>query len=311
MSPKTEPRVTVTVILYNSEDLLKECLDSIRGPAAEGLASVVAVDNASPDSSAEIIRSRYPWVKLIESSANVGFAAGCNLSWKAVDSDYWLLMNPDAKFLDAGGLERLVAWMDRHPDVGVASPDVLAAHGGSAFPARRYPTIFLFVLEGSRIRKLLPDKVRASIMLGPYWNRGDMFDAEWVPGTAMIIRRKAVEEAGLLSEKFFMYGEDIEFCWRVRKAGWKVGYCDSVKVHHGDSSSAVRTWGNAEKENKIARGIFDAVCEIFGVTYARRLFRTYHLLSYLESKNPVTRRQEREAAGNRARVYREVLAQLK
>lgn len=295
--------ITVTVVLYNSDDLIESCLDSIASAATRGVASVIAVDNCSPDDSVKVIRASFPWVRIINAEINGGFAKGCNLAWNEVNGPYWLLLNPDASFISETGLEELVEWMNEHSDVGVASPDIVDNEGTSNFPARRFPSILRLYLESSRLHKLLPTKWRARLLMGIYASPQDTVDADWVPGTAMIVRTTAVKEVGLLSEDFFMYGEDIEWCWRFRKHGWKVGYCSEVSVRHGDSTSSVKSWGGEEKERRMIHGIFEAVKRMNGKVYAFALWASLAMLARIESLNPSLNHQEKRRCRQLATCY--------
>ncbi|CAF4927172.1 unnamed protein product [Rotaria sp. Silwood1] len=211
------PSVSITTVLYNSAAHLKDCFSSIEKNVLDGLAELIVVDNASPDNSAEIIKENFPFAKLIVSEKNLGFSGGCNLSWSQVRGRYWLLLNPDTVFPE-DGLENLIKWMDEHPKIGAASSDIVNSNDKSERPGRSFPSVLLTLLEFTRLHLLLSTNFRSRLFHGTYWIDGDQLDADWVTGTVMILRREVVEKVGLLSESFFMYGEDMEWCWRIKQA---------------------------------------------------------------------------------------------
>src|SRR5262249_29703055 len=163
------------------------------------------------------------------SDINRGFAGGCNFAWPYASGKYWFLLNSDV-IVPSGGLERLVEWMELHPEIGAASPGLTNHASQGASVARRFPSVTSTLLEMLRLHLLMPRTLRAEVLLGSYWPIArDHLDVDWVPATAMIIRREAVNSAGLLSERELMYGEDIEWCWRIRRTGWRIGVCGSLR----------------------------------------------------------------------------------
>lgn len=285
MSGGPRPAVTVTVVLHNSEVGLTACLRAIHRDMQTGLANLVVVDNASPDSSAQIVMREAPYATLVRSEENLGFAAGVNLAWPHVLGRYWMLLNPDTVVADQG-LARLVEWMDRHPRIGIASPEIVSADGIPSSAGRALPSILRSACELTRLHRLLPAPMRARLLRGSYWLGGDQFDTGWVPGTAMIARHETVAEIGTLDARMFMYGEDLEWCWRARRAGWRIGVCSAVIVVHAGATSACRTWDADEALQRMATGVFDAVQRVRGGAYARCYMRIEGLSLRLESLHP-------------------------
>jgi N-acetylglucosaminyl-diphospho-decaprenol L-rhamnosyltransferase len=284
--------LTVTLVLFNSGRHLQECLRSFVGSVRSGFAEIVAVDNATPDNSVEILSQEVPETRVVRSPTNKGFAGGCNLAWPHMSTRYWMLLNPDT-VVPEGGLETLVAWMDAHPDVGAASPNIVASDGNPQYVARRFPSAALILTEALRIHRLFPARRRARLLLGPLWKEGDLTDGDWVSGTALIVRREAVEAAGLLSERYFMYGEDIEWCWRLQKAGWKVGLCSSVTVQHRVKGSSRETWSENEMEARWLGGYYQACVQLRGRIGTLAIQLANVLAMAIESMNPRRTREER------------------
>lgn len=298
------PVVTVTIVLHNSEHGLTACIDAIRPELDDGFAELVAVDNASPDGSVELLRHSAPGAEVIDAGHNRGFACGANLAWPRVRGRYWMLLNPDV-VLDPGGLRVLAEWMDARPSVGLASAELSEAHGGGLPSAgRAVPAAWRPLLEASRLHRLLPRELRARLLRGAYWTGGDQLDAGWVPGTAVIVRREAIDSAGLLDEQFFLYGEDIEWCGRMRAAGWAVGVCSSVNARHDESASARETFGVNETDARMIAGEIRAVRMLHGDSYARRYARAIALALKLEAIAPGRSREQRERIRKAAHNWR-------
>ncbi len=249
------PAVSITVVAYNSASCIGQALRSIRDEVRAGYAEAILVDNASPDNSVEVARAACPEAVIVRADENRYFAAGCNLSWPRVRGRYWLLLNPDVT-VPAGGLRELVDWMDIHPAVGAASPNLSDPHGFPQAPARRFPSIRLALLELSRVHRLVSRERRADLFLGSYYPRGEHLDVDYVVGAAMIIRREAVIDAGLLSEHVPMYGEDSEWSGRIRSAGWHVALAGTRPWTHIFEASTSRTWDQRERAIRTWTGIY-------------------------------------------------------
>jgi len=296
-----DPPVTVTTVLYNSEDSLPRYAAAL-GPGVErGLIRLIAVDNASPDASAAELRRLLGGAEVLDNPANLGFAAGCNRAWPLVESKYWMLVNPDVE-ADAAGVERLVEWMDRHPGVGLASPRLRGPDGAEVRVARAHDSLVRPLVRALRLHKLLPRRSRTRWLLP-----GEPGAAEivvgWVPGAAMIARAGAVAEVGPLDESFFMYGEDREWCWRMSRAGWQVGVCEDVTFTHGHGTSAKATWDERERVHREVAGQLKAARRTRGRLWARWFALVASIVILAESLDPRWGGDLRDARRLRGRLY--------
>lgn len=280
-----QPTISITVVAFNSERCLRECLLAVRPDVVTGFAELLVVDNGSPDGSAEIVEREFPEATLIRSETNRKYSGGCNLAWPQVRGRYWLLLNPDCVVPD-GGLQELAEWMERHPELGAASPELVDSKGRVQSAGRRFQSISKSLLELSRLHLLLPARYRSNFFLGSYWNGGEHLDVDWAPGTALLVRREAVDDAGLLSENVLFYGEDSEWCWRIRKAGWRIGVCGSVTFLHDEGQSTSRTWDEEETSRRMLRGVYDAYRLMRGSIYARALMAVNTLAFAIEAYRP-------------------------
>lgn len=298
--------VTVTIVLYNSADHLEDCLLSLAPDLEAGLANLVAVDNASPDASAALVSRVAPDAQVLVSEYNRGFAGGCNLAWSRVDTPYWLLLNPDTQ-LEPGALAELVAFMESRPELGAASPWLRdPTRSGRLYPGRPLPSLWRTLVELLRLHRLLPGGLRARVLLGPYVTdraAAAAPDPGWIPGTALIVRASAVAEAGPLDESFFLYGEDLEWCWRMRDAGWGIGVSDRATVLHHERTSSDRTWSSEVVDDRIAEGILRACALRRGRLRAGSVGLATALALALEALDPRRSRDQRQLAARTSRAW--------
>lgn len=287
------PCISVCIVLYNCARELRACLESIQAEVDSGWAEVVAVDNASPDDSVAMIREIAPSARLVRLATNRGFAAGANAALALGAARYRLLLNPDVR-VPGGGLQALVTWMDRHPAVGIASPELVSLDGARVAAGRAFPSVTSSLLEFSRAHRLLPSALRGRILQGPYRRPADWTNAGWVPGTAMVIRAAALAEVGGFDERFFLYGEDIELCWRIRQTGWLVGVCAATAFQHDGSASAVRSFGWRETQERVAAGIHAATIRIRGHRTARLIALLTGATLVLEARDRKHTQEQRQ-----------------
>jgi len=232
----------IVIVNYNTREDLGRCLDSIADSPGRHPYRVIVVDNCSSDGSVEMVREAYPWVELIPSAYNGGYAYANNIGLRALgfgctdDSivypAYALLLNPDT-ILPPDTLDTMVDFMDQHPDIGVIGPRLVRRDGSLDRACRRsFPTpeVSLYHLLG--LPRLFPDSERFGRYNMTYLDEMVETDVDAVVGAFMLMRGTALHQAGLLDEKFFMYGEDLDLCYRIKANGWRVHYYPAVTVLH-------------------------------------------------------------------------------
>lgn len=228
--------LSIVIVSYNTRDMLRDCLRAL--PAAtEGLAvETFVVDNHSPDDSAGMVAAEFPDVRLLANTDNPGFARANNQAFALCTGRYVLALNPDTE-AEPGALTALVRFMDAHPDAGVCGPKLLNSDGSLQHNGRRFPTPWREFLAVSGLRKFN----RAAFDGVLEYGRED-FDAlcevDQVSGACLLVRRSVMEQVGMFDPDFFMYYEEIEWCWRIRRAGWKVYYVPQSRVVHHWMGSA-------------------------------------------------------------------------
>lgn len=216
--------VSAVVVVLNGLPWLERCLESVRG------LETVVVDHGSTDGSVELVRERFPDARLVE-QGNVGMGGGNNAGMRVASGRYFLLLNPDA-WLRPGAAERLAAFADANPDVAVVGPRLLNPDGTLQRSLRAFPTVWRLATEYLFVRKLAP---RSSLFNPLYvggFDHAETRDADWVSGACLLVRRAATEEVGLFDEDFFMFSEETDWCYRFRRAGWRVVFYPEAEVAH-------------------------------------------------------------------------------
>ncbi|MBI3946278.1 MAG: glycosyltransferase family 2 protein [Armatimonadetes bacterium] len=230
--------VVVAVVNWNTRDDLEACLRSVyeRNDNPPSYA-VGVVDNASVDGSAEMVAGRFPQAALLRNRENRGFSAANNQIIKGSQSRYVLLLNPDAQ-THPGTLAALVRFMDENPDIGICGPLVLNPDGSVQYSARRFPTLLAGAFRNTLLGRLFPRNRYTREYLLSDWDHRTQRDVDWVSGAAMMIRRAVLDQVGILDERFFMYSEDVDICFRARAAGWRVTFFPGAAVTHARAHSS-------------------------------------------------------------------------
>lgn len=234
------PTLSVIIVSWNVRELLKRALHSITNSWGErpGL-EIIVVDNASSDGTPAMVERDFPDVTLIASPENRGYGAGNNQGIAAARGEYILVLNPDVELV-SDALPRLVDFAEIRPEVGLVAPQLLTPEGEIQSSRRRFPTLPVLFLESTWLQMLLPER-----SLRHYYAK-DAPDTstqslDWVQGAAMLVRRSVVEKVGGFDEAFFMYSEELDWCRRIKEAGWEIVYYPEARIihHEGKSSEQV------------------------------------------------------------------------
>jgi len=224
--------LSIVIVSYNTEKLLKSCLESVYAGSNGTPLDIWVVDNNSRDHSVATVKSLFPRVKVIENPSNVGFSRANNMVVSQSRSDYILLLNPDTVII-GDAIERVVKFMRGHPEVGIAGCKVLNRDGTLQLACRRSiptPQVAFYRLTG--LSKLFPRSRLVAKYNMTYENPDQTHEVDAVSGAFLMIRRKVVEQIGLLDERFFMYGEELDWCLRAKRAGWAVVYYPGAEIVH-------------------------------------------------------------------------------
>jgi hypothetical protein len=221
--------LSIIIVSWNAREFLVACLKSI-AETCQGLSvEVLVVDNGSTDGSVEAARSLGLGTEIIECGQNLGFAKANNIGIERSRGRYCCLINSDVVVLPRC-LKHLLAFMDSQPQVGIAGPLVLNPDGSRQPSCRTVPTFLRLLARALYLRKELTDEA---------FTRDAVSDVEVLSGCFWIVRRDAIEQVGMLDERFFIYAEDVDWCWRFRDAGWRVTFCPEARaIHFGGQSAA-------------------------------------------------------------------------
>lgn len=234
--------VSLVLVSWNTRKLLEECLLSVNENTRRVRFEIVVVDNASTDGSAAMVRRRFPGVTLIQNHSNLGFAAACNQGILVSRGRYVLLLNTDTILLnDAVGYS--VEYADANPTCAVVGCRVRNIDLSVQESTFMYPSLLNLFLEAFYLAKLFPRSRFFGRSRMTWWDREDVHRVEVVTGCFMLIRKRVTREVGLLDERYFMYGEETDFCYRVRRSGLAVMYVPVGEIIHlgGGSSELVRS----------------------------------------------------------------------
>jgi GT2 family glycosyltransferase len=298
------PDISIIIVSWNVRDRLRTCLASI--PTADSGVETIVVDAASSDGTPEMVRGEFPGVKLLTSADNLGYSRGNNLGLGQARGRYALILNPDTELV-GDALQRMCAYLDANPWVGVLGPQLVLTDHTLQPSRRRFPSLATALFESTWLTPLAPPSLLVRYYAEDLPQDGPV-EVDWLVGAALMVRREAWEQVGKLDEGFFMYSEDLDWQRRIKGAGWKVVYFPAAQIRHFQAQSSAQA---------------PAATHIRFNTSKVRYFRKYHgaaagellrwyLLGHfafqlgLESiKGAVG--HKRELRQSRVAVYREVL----
>jgi N-acetylglucosaminyl-diphospho-decaprenol L-rhamnosyltransferase len=227
--PDVPGDVSVVVVTWNAMPWLERCLESVAGH------ETIVVDHGSTDGSLELVRARFPGVRVIEQE-NRGMGAGNNTGMRVAAGRYFFLLNPDA-WVSGDALERLVAFADAHLEAAVVGPRLRNPDGSLQRSARGFPSVWRLATEYLFIRKLAPRSRRLNPLYAGGFDHDEAREVDWVVGAALLVRREAADAVGLFDEDFFMFSEEADWLFRFRQAGWKVWFYPGAEVVHVGGAS--------------------------------------------------------------------------
>ncbi len=231
------PDVSIIIVNWNTKDFLRDCLKSIYENTKNLDYEIFVVDNASGDGSAKMVEEEFPKVKSIKNKENVGFAKANNQVIKESKGKYILLLNPDT-IVSTHAIKKMVEFMEDHPDVGVLGPKLLNPDSTLQPSCRSFPTLLTAFFEETLLNRLFPkNRIIGKYKMG-YWKHSDIREVDQPMGSALMVRREAVDEVGLLDEQFYMYYEEVDWCYRIKKRGWKICFIPQAQIiHHGGAAT--------------------------------------------------------------------------
>ncbi len=240
------PPIAVAVVSWNTRDLLDRALTSLHPAFDAGLAEVWVVDNCSSDGSPGIVREKHPWAKLVEPEENLGFGRAVNLVAERTASPWLAPANADIA-LTPGALERLLETGRSHPEAGAIAPRLRLPNGKTQHSVYAFPTLTFTALFNLGIHRLSP-RLADHLCLEGWWDPDRARVVDWAIGAFLVVRREAWDDAGGFDVAQWMYAEDLDFGWRLARAGWRTLYEPEAHVDHESGASTRQAWGDATTE---------------------------------------------------------------
>ena len=230
------------IVNWNTKDLIEQCLDSIFSTSTKISLKVIVVDNASTDNSTDMIKKRFPNVILVENKKNVGFAKANNQAFELIKQGSYVLMLNSDTLLIKDTLQKMVDFMGENPEAGAVAPAL-------RFPVGKFQTgggfspslktafnyfLFLSTIFPGIFKGLFISQRKLKRMMDP-------MEVDWVGGTCMLVKKEVIDKTGGLDESYFMYAEDMEWCERIKKFGWRIYYLPYLEIihYHGASSNTI------------------------------------------------------------------------
>ncbi|ROL60836.1 glycosyltransferase [Bacteroidetes/Chlorobi group bacterium ChocPot_Mid] len=251
-----QPQISIVIVNYNVKDFLLQCLRSIESSSRKITYEVIVVDNNSTDGSINFLSSLFPKIKFIQLTENIGFARANNIGFKEAKGEYILVLNPDT-IIQEDTLEIMVKYMEEHPEVGCSGCKVLNSDGSFQLACRRgFPTPWVSFTKLFGLQKIFPNSKVFGRYNQTFMRIDESYYIDSVIGAFMFCRQKAIDEVGGFDEDFFMYGEDIDLCYRLTQRGWKIAYVHSTSIIHFKGESTKRSSINEIKHFYDAMRIF-------------------------------------------------------
>ena len=263
------------VVNYNVREFLRQSLLSLRKAVAPLAAEIFVVDNASDDGSVEMIRREFPGVQLIVNRENAGFARANNQALRQASGRFVVLLNPDT-VVPEDTFTAIRAFFDKHPETGMVGCKVLNPDGTLQLACRRsFPTPWVAFTRLSGVSQLFPKSRWFGRYNLTYLPENETAEVEAISGSFMAVRAQALRQVGLLDERFFLYGEDLDWCFRMRAAGWKIHYFPGTQIIHFKGESAKQS----DLDN--LRLFYQAMGQFVRKHFRPRLFWLFYWLLHL------------------------------
>jgi hypothetical protein len=277
-----DTRVSAVIVNYNTKEILKDCLQNLKKLSP---LEIIVVDNNSPDGSAAMISREFPEARLVALTKNIGLAAGNNAGLKKAAGDYVLFLGSDA-FPEDGTLEKLVSFMDKNSDVGICVGEVRLRDGSlDADTHRGFPTPWVAFTHFTGLENLFPKSRLFGGYFLRYKNLKTTHEIDLCTSHFMLTRKKIFDDVGYWDEDYFVYGEDVDLCWRVKKAGWKIVFVPGAKVvHFKGVSVGIRketrdiTKATMETRKKMILETTQAMVKFYRKHYRGKFFAPFILL---------------------------------
>jgi N-acetylglucosaminyl-diphospho-decaprenol L-rhamnosyltransferase len=273
---RSPPQVLLSVVSWNTRDLLRRCLASLESDVNAGFARVRVVDNGSADGSAEMVRAEFAWAEVIEPDENLGFGRAANLGLADGNEPWVVPSNADVEFT-AGALRRLVAASRQEPDAGLVAPRLVMPDGRTQHSVHSFPSLHLGLAVHLGLVTIVPG-LGDRLCIDGRWNPDRRREVDWAHGAVLLARREAFEAVGGFDVRQWMYAEDIDLAWRMKRAGWATRYEPGAVVRHEVSAATTKAFADERLERHL-EAAFDWMARRRGLGVAR----AYAVINWLGS----------------------------
>jgi GT2 family glycosyltransferase len=230
--------LSVIIVSWNANNYLFKCIESLYKTLKNSKAEIIVVDNASNDGSPEMVCSQFPHVKLIRNTENLGFAKANNIGIRQCTGKHIALINSDVEVLN-DCLGKLIGYMRQNSDIGMLGPQILDSEGNIQRSCMGFPSLWNTFCRTFALDVLFPNMKFFSCYMMSYWSHNTTREVDVINGCFWLIRRQAIDQVGLLDERYFMYSEDKDWSKRFWDAHWRVVYYPEAKaIHYGGGSSS-------------------------------------------------------------------------
>jgi hypothetical protein len=251
------PLLSIIIVAYRSREEIGPCLASLPRELGGRTVEIAVVDNSPADGTAEVVRRSFPWVRYIAPDTNLGFGRANNLGYRQCSGEFVLFLNPDT-VSNSSALEHCLRRLQAEPDIGLISPKLVQPDGTMDLACRRsIPTLWDGFCRASGLAAAFP---RTGVFAGynlTYLPEDGTYEVGAINGAFMMTRRELLERVGLFDEAFFMYGDDLDLCIRVARAGYRIVYDGRVRLTHLKGPSVAKDW------QAMSTAIFDANREVY------------------------------------------------
>ena len=223
--------LSITICSWNTLEDTRACLLSLRAVQDEAVFETIVLDNNSEDGSPDMVEREFPEVRLIRMSRNLGFTGGQNHMLEKRLGRHALLLNSDT-VVHSGAIRTMLEYFEAHPDIGVLGPKLENPDGSLQYSCGRFPSPAAALFRNTPIGKLFPNNRFTREYLMQDWVHDKPRDVDWVSGAALLARDDLIAKIGLLDPEYFMYSEDVDFCWRTHEAGYRVVYLPTAVITH-------------------------------------------------------------------------------
>ncbi len=252
----TERKIITTVIIvtWNNEAVIRDCLTSVLKQNCANI-EIIVVDNYSSDNTSELIKKEFPQITLIVNKENSGFAKASNQAIRKSQGCYILLLNPDT-IMFGGSLEKMISFMHNHQDAGACGCKIIDEAGKLMWSCFHFPSLITEICEITLLSRIFArDRFFGNYWMS-YWDHSTNSQVEWLTGACLMVSREVVNKVGLLDEVFFMYTEDVDWCYRMKQQGYTVNYLANTQVVHKQGNSSNQAYSQMFAQRYRSRYLF-------------------------------------------------------